>query len=254
MSTIDLNADLGEGLGRWSMGDDDALLTIVTSANVACGFHAGDPTIMRRVAAGAATHGVAVGAHVSYRDQVGFGRRFIDMEPDTLRDEVAYQICALQGMARLGGRRVRYVKPHGALYNAIVEHEAQAQAVVAAVAECDDSLVLLGLPGSAVLRLAREAGLGTAHEAFADRAYTPEGHLVPRGAAGAVLHDPELIARRCVAIAQGEAIRDVNGDPLHVRADSLCVHGDTPGAVAIAGRVRAALESSGITLTPFVSP
>lgn len=248
---IDLNSDLGEGLGNWSMGDDEALLSIVTSANVACGFHAGDPPIMRSVTAQAAEHRVAVGAHVAYRDLAGFGRRFIDMEPSALTDEVVYQIGGLDAMARRAGHRVTYVKPHGGLYNTIVTHEAQAAAVVEAVREYDDSLVLMGLPGSVVLRLAREAGLRTADEAFADRAYTPQGHLVPRGQEGAVLHDPDAIAARCVTIAAGEPIEDVNGDPLTLQPDSICVHGDTPGSVQIARRVRDALEQAGVTLAPF---
>ena len=249
--TIDLNSDLGEGMGSWSMGDDEALLSIVTSANVACGFHAGDPPIMRQVTAQAAALRVAVGAHVAYRDHTGFGRRFIDMEPSVLTDEVVYQIGALDGMARRSGHRVTYVKPHGGLYNAIVTHEEQAKAVVTAVDEFDADLVLMGLPGSVVLRLAREAGLRTAHEAFADRAYTPEGHLVPRGRPGAVLHDPEEIARRCIAMATGEPVTDVNGDRLTLTPDSICVHGDTPGAVEIARRVREALEGAGVRLAPF---
>ena len=249
--TIDLNSDLGEGLGSWSMGDDAALLDVVTSANVACGYHAGDATIMREVCTQAAERGVAVGAHVAYRDLVGFGRRFMEVDPRTLQDEVAHQIAGLAGMARLAGTQVGYVKPHGALYNAIVTHEAQAAAVVAAVREVDAGLVLLGLPGSAVLRLAEEAGLPTAQEAFADRAYTPEGHLVPRTQPGAVLHDPAEIARRCVAMATGEPVEDVDGHPLTLRPDSICVHGDTPGAVAIARAVRAALEDAGIALAPF---
>lgn len=249
--TVDLNSDLGEGLGSWTMGDDDALLGIVTSANVACGFHAGDPSIMRHVSKQAVAGGVAIGAHVAYRDLTGFGRRFIDIDPGTLTDEVTYQIGALDGFARRAGGRVSYVKPHGGLYNAIVTHEAQAAAVVAAVAAYDPSLVLMGLPGSAVLRLAEQAGLPVAHEAFADRAYTPEGHLVPRSQAGSVLHDPEAIAERCLAMAAGKPIQDVEGDPLTLRPDSICVHGDTPGAVEIARRVRAALEGAGVELAPF---
>ena len=248
---IDLNSDLGEGMGSWSMGDDGALLSIVTSANVACGFHAGDPPIMRQVTAQAASLRVAVGAHVAYRDHAGFGRRFIDMEPTVLTDEVIYQIGALDGMARRHGHRVTYVKPHGGLYNAIVTHEEQARAVVAAVHEFDAHLVLMGLPGSAVLRFAEEAGVPTAHEAFADRAYTPEGHLVPRSQEGSVLHDPEEIARRCVAMATGEPITDVNGDPLLLEPHSICVHGDTPGAVEIARQVRESLRRAGVPLAPF---
>ncbi|MGY1633588.1 LamB/YcsF family protein [Geodermatophilus sp. SYSU D01186] len=251
MDPVDLNSDLGEGFGQWQLGDDDALLGIVTSANVACGFHASDPTIMRRVCARAVEAGVAIGAQVSYRDLAGFGRRFMDVEPDELTADVLYQLGALEAFARVAGGRVRYVKPHGALYNAIVRHEEQAAAVVRAVVEYDRTLPVLGLPGSAWLRLAEEAGLTAVREAFADRAYTPEGALVSRRLAGAVLHDPDEIAARCVAMARGEPIRDVQGDPLLVRPDSICVHGDTPGAVAIARRVRAALTDAGVEPAPF---
>src|SRR3954469_19070270 len=211
---MDLNADMGEGFGSWSMGDDSALLDVVTSANVACGFHAGDPSIMRRVTAEAVERGVAIGAHVGYADKPGFGRRFLDIEPAALRDEVVYQLGALDAFARIAGDRVRYVKPHGALYNTIGHHEAQAAAVVGAVADYDRTLPVLGLPGSAWLRLAAEAGLTVVQEAFADRAYTPEGTLVSRRLSGAVLHDPAEIAARCVAMATGEPVRDVAGGEL----------------------------------------
>ena len=249
--TIDLNSDLGEGFGQWTLGDDDALLGIVTSANVACGFHAGDPSIMRRVCARAAETGVAIGAQVGYRDLPGFGRRFIDIEPEALTQDVVYQVGALEAFARVAGSRVRYVKPHGALYNAIVHHEEQAAAVVRAVVDYDRTLPVLGLPGSAWLRLAAEAGLTVVSEAFADRAYTPEGTLVSRRLPGAVLHDPTEIARRCVAMATGEAIADVEGNPLTLAPDSICVHGDTQGAVEIARQVREALAGAGVSLGPF---
>ena len=248
---MDLNSDLGEGFGQWALGDDDALLDVVTSANVACGYHASDASIMRRVCARAVGAGVAIGAQVGYRDLPGFGRRFIDVEPDALTADVVYQIGALEAFARIAGDRVRYVKPHGALYNAIVHHEEQAAAVVAAVVAYDRTLPVLGLPGSAWLRLAREAGLTVVHEAFADRAYTPEGTLVSRRLDGAVLHDPDEIARRCVAMAAGEPIRDVEGGELVLRPDSICVHGDTRGAVDIARRVREALTAAGTALAPF---
>jgi len=248
---MDLNADLGEGFGSWQMGDDSALLDVVTSANVACGFHAGDPSIMRRVAAQAVERGVAIGAHVGYADKAGFGRRFVDIEPDVLRDEVVYQIGALDAFARIAGDRVRYVKPHGALYNTIGHHEAQAAAVVAAVADYDRSLPVLGLPGSAWLRLAADAGLTVVHEAFADRAYTPSGTLVSRRETGSVLHDADEIANRCTAMATGQPIQDIDGGSLTVEPASICVHGDTPGAVDIARRVRSAMEGAGVTLSPF---
>ncbi len=251
LPAVDLNADLGEGFSVWRLGDDDALLGVVTSANVACGYHAGDGSIMRRICERAVESGVAIGAQVGYRDLPGFGRRFIDVEPEALIQDVIYQIGALEAFARVAGSRVRYVKPHGALYNAIVHHEEQAAAVVRAVLDYDGSLPVLGLPGSAFLGLAAEAGMTVVHEAFADRAYTPEGTLVSRRLPGAVLHDPEEIARRCVAMASGEPIEDVEGGPLVLRPDSICVHGDTPGAVEIARQVRAALTASGVVLTPF---
>ena len=248
---MDLNADLGEGFGSWPMGDDSALLDVVTSANVACGFHAGDPSIMRRVTGEAVERGVAIGAHVGYADKAGFGRRFVDIEPAALRDEVVYQIGALDAFARVAGGRVRYVKPHGALYNTIGHHEEQAAAVVGAVVDYDRSLPVLGLPGSAWLRLASAAGLTVVHEAFADRAYTPSGTLVSRREAGSVLHDADAIAARCTAMATGQPIRDSTGGSLKVEPASICVHGDTPGAVDIARRVRTALEGAGVTLSPF---
>jgi 5-oxoprolinase (ATP-hydrolysing) subunit A len=253
MTTIDLNSDLGEGFGHWALGDDDALLGVVTSANVACGFHAGDASIMRRVCDRAAERGVSIGAQVGYRDLPGFGRRFIDIEPAALTQDVIYQIGALEAFARVAGSRVRYVKPHGALYNAIVHHEEQAAAVVQALVDYDPTLPVLGLPGSAWLRLAEGAGLSVVAEAFADRAYTPEGTLVSRRSPGAVLEDADEIARRCVAIATGEPITDIEGGRLTVTAGSICVHGDTAGAVDIARSVKDALVSAGATVTPFAA-
>ena len=249
--SIDLNSDLGEGFGQWTLGDDDALLGLVTSANVACGFHASDASIMRRVCERAVETGVAIGAQVGYRDLPGFGRRFIDIEPDALTQDVIYQIGALEAFARVAGSRVRYVKPHGALYNAIVHHEDQAAAVVRAVADYDRGLPVLGLPGSVFLRHAEEAGLTVVREAFADRAYTPQATLVSRRLPGAVLHDADEIARRCVAMARRQPIVDVEGGSLTVTADSICVHGDTEGAVQIARSVREALVGAGVRLAPF---
>jgi UPF0271 protein len=251
MIIVDLNSDLGEGHGRWTLGDDDALLGVVTSANVACGFHAGDAWIMRRICERAADNGVAIGAHVSYQDLAGFGRRFIDVEPEILTQEVIYQIGALDAFARVAGSRVRYVKPHGALYNAIVQHEEQAAAVVQALVDYDPTLPVMGLAGSAWLRRAEEAGLTAVREAFADRAYTPEGALVSRRLPGAVLHDADEIAERCVAMAKGEPITDSDGGSLMLRADSICVHGDTPSAVDIARKVKKALTHAGVGLAPF---
>ncbi|GAB2688579.1 5-oxoprolinase subunit PxpA [Saccharopolyspora gloriosae] len=248
---IDLNSDLAEGFGRWELGDDSALLGVVTSANVACGFHAGDPGVIRRACAEAAARTVAVGAQVGYRDLAGFGRRFIDVPPRELTDEVLYQLAALDGIARVEGTAVTYVKPHGALYNAIVRDEAQAAAVVEAVRAYDPALAVLGLPGSTWLAQAADAGLRVFREAFADRAYTPEATLVSRREPGAVLHDPELIARRCLRIARGEPIDAVDGTEIAVSAESICVHGDSPGAVRIAETVRDRLRADGVELAPF---
>ncbi|MDS1270147.1 5-oxoprolinase subunit PxpA [Lipingzhangella sp. LS1_29] len=250
---IDLNSDLGESFGRWQLGDDDAMLTLVSSANVACGFHAGDPGVMRRTCELAAERGVAVGAHVAYRDLAGFGRRFIDIAPQELTDDVLYQLGALDACARAAGTRVRYIKPHGALYNAIVHHDQQAAAVVEAVLRYNPQLPALGLPSSAWLRHADKAGLPIAHEAFADRAYTPEGTLVPRTEPGAVLHDPAEIAERCLAIALGAGVSAIDGSQVPLRADSLCVHGDSPGAVEIARAVAERLRGAAVPIRTFVA-
>ncbi|MFI5686098.1 LamB/YcsF family protein [Streptomyces sp. NPDC051636] len=251
MTSIDLNADLGEGFGRWRLTDDERLLSVVTSANVACGFHAGDAATMRRVCELAAERGVTVGAQVSYRDLAGFGRRAMDVPPAELAAEVAYQIGALEVFARAAGAGVAYVKPHGALYNRVVHDEEQAQAVVDGVLLADASLPVLGLPGSRLLDLARKAGLPSVTEAFADRAYTENGTLVPRGQDGAVVSDPETVVERSVELARSGTVTAHSGTRIEVRARSLCLHGDTPGAVELARRVRERLEASGVTVEAF---
>nr|WP_308203203.1 5-oxoprolinase subunit PxpA [Georgenia satyanarayanai] len=248
---IDLNADVGESFGAWTMGDDAAILRVVTSANVACGFHAGDPRTARRTCALAAEAGVAVGAHVSYRDLAGFGRRFLDVDPGELTDEVVYQIGALQALAAAAGSAVRYVKPHGALYNAIVHHRAQARAVAAAVRTVDPGLPILVLPGTVIEEEARAAGLRPVVEAFADRAYLPDGTLVPRSRPGAVVTVPQEVADRVVRMVTEGTVAAVDGTAVPVRAQSVCVHGDTPGAVAIATAVREALDAAGVPVTGF---
>jgi 5-oxoprolinase (ATP-hydrolysing) subunit A len=252
MNALDLNSDVGESFGRWELGDDTAMLALITSANVACGFHAGDPSTLRRTCTLAAQRGVVVGAQVGYRDLAGFGRRFIDVAPDELTDDVVYQIGALDGMCRAAGTRVRYVKPHGALYNAIVHHEAQAAAVVAAVRAYDPALPVLGLPGSAFLAAAESAGLRTVREFFVDRGYTPEATLVPRSQPGALLHDPDEVTARVLRMAAKGVVTAVDGSDVPVTAESACVHGDSPGAVAMATAVRAGLEAAGVALRPFV--
>ncbi|MFE9849519.1 LamB/YcsF family protein [Streptomyces sp. NPDC005576] len=248
---MDLNADLGEGFGRWTLTDDDALLSCVTSANVACGFHAGDPLVMRRVCEGAAARGVTIGAQVSYRDLAGFGRRSMDVPAAELTAEIAYQIGALRVFAEAAGSRVAYVKPHGALYNRAVHDDAQAHAVIEAVLLAGENLPVLGLPGSRLLARAREAGLPAVEEAFADRAYTPGGTLVPRGEPGAVVEDPDEVVRRAVGMAVDRTVVSADGSRIPVAARSLCLHGDTPGAAALARRVRAALEEAGVEVRAF---
>ncbi|HWJ85503.1 MAG TPA: 5-oxoprolinase subunit PxpA [Cellulomonas sp.] len=247
---IDLNCDLGEELDPWEPGTDglDAqLLGVVTSANVACGYHAGDDRVMAHVCGTAAARGVSVGAHVSYADRENFGRRFVDVPADELRAQVAEQIATLRAIAAASGAQVAYVKPHGALYNAVVHHEAHARAVVDAVG----SLPLVGLPGSAVLALAGARGLRTVTEAFADRGYRADGTLVPRGERGDLVTDEEEVAARVLRIATEHLVRGVDGADVRVDAESVCVHSDTPGAVLLARRVRVALEDGGVQVRAF---
>ncbi|MFD9985602.1 LamB/YcsF family protein [Streptomyces massasporeus] len=251
MTSIDLNADLGEGFGRWRLTDDEQLLSVVTSANVACGFHAGDAVTMRRVCELAAERGVRIGAQVSYRDLAGFGRRAMDVPPAELAAEVAYQIGALEVFARAAGARVAYVKPHGALYNRVVHDEEQAAAVVDGVLLADAALPVLGLPGSRLLELAGKAGLPVVAEAFADRAYTDAGTLVPRTLEGAVVTDPDAVVERSLGLARSGEVLSHSGTRVEVRARSLCLHGDTPGAVDLARRVRERLAACGVRVEAF---
>ncbi|MBG0812713.1 LamB/YcsF family protein [Planomonospora sp. ID82291] len=248
---IDLNADLGEGYGIWRLGDDEALLDVVTSANVACGFHAGDPLTIRRTCEAAVARGVRIGAQVSYRDLAGFGRREMEVDPEELRAEVLYQLAAVDGVARAVGGRVSYVKPHGALYNRACRDLEQAEAVAAAVADYDRGLPVLTLPGSAVHGAAARHGLVAVAEAFADRAYTAAGALVPRRSPGAVIHDPDAVAARAVRMATARAVVAADGSEVPVDARSICVHGDTPGAVRLARAVRDALVAAGVALEAF---
>ena len=248
---IDLNADLGEGFGIWRLGDDDALLDVITSANVACGFHAGDPITMRRVCAAAAARGVAVGAQVGYRDLAGFGRRRIDVNREELAADVLYQLGALDACAKAAGIRVSYVKPHGALYNTAVDDPAQASAVAEAVAAYDVGLPLLALPSSALADAAAAAGLPFVAEAFADRAYLATGRLLPRSEPDAVLHDPEVVTARALDIAVHSRVRAADGTLLQLEARSLCLHGDTPGAVQLATATRQRLAAAGVTVRRF---
>lgn len=250
-ATIDLNADLGEGFGVWRLGDDDAMLNVVTSANVACGFHAGDPAGLARTCRAAAERGVRIGAQVGYRDLAGFGRRYIDVSPDDLTADVIYQIGALQALARSAGSEVGYVKPHGALYNTIVDDRGQAEAVAAAVRAVDADLPVLGMSGSAFFDAAQGHGLRTVSEAFADRAYQPDGRLVSRRQPGAVLHDIAQIADRVASIISDGRVSASDGSVISIAAESICVHGDSPGAVQIANAVRERLFNDGVALRAF---
>lgn len=252
VTSIDLNADLGEGFGRWSLTDDARLLDVVTSANVACGFHGGDPRIMQRVCTMAAERGIAIGAQVSYRDLAGFGRRFIDIAHDDLVADVLYQLGALEAFARAAGTRVAYVKPHGALYNAVVHHEAQAAALVAAVLTYDGQLDALGLPGSRWLALAAQAGLRAVGEGFVDRGYTAAATLVPRDQPGAFVAAADQPAR-AVQLAREQHVIALTGEVVPTPVESLCVHGDSPHAVASASAVRAALRAAGIAVNAFAA-
>jgi UPF0271 protein len=256
-TTIDLNADLGEGFGRWRLGDDEALLDVLTSANVACGFHAGDPAGLLRVVDAAHRRGVVVGAHVSYRDLVGFGRRYVEASHDELVADVVWQIGGLTGVARAVGGSVRYVKPHGALYSVVADAEGRgavhAGAVVEAVLRVDPALPVVGLAGSAFLDRAERAGLHVVAEAFADRAYESSGALVPRDRPGAVLHDAGEIRDRVLRLVETGTVRSVDGVDVELRADTVCVHGDSPDAVAIAVGVRSALEEAGVAPRSFVT-
>ncbi|PYH00777.1 LamB/YcsF family protein [Arthrobacter stackebrandtii] len=248
---MDLNADVGESFGQWRMGDDAAIMARVSSASIACGFHAGDPRTMAHSCAAAAAAGVSIGAHPGYRDLAGFGRRFMEVDPAELRDEVIYQVGALQAMARAAGTGVRYVKPHGALYNAIVHHAAQARAVVDAMLAVDPALPLLVSPGSEAARLAAAAGIPVVLEAFADRAYNPDGTLVPRTEPGAVLHEVDAVVAQSLRIAVDREVLAVDGTHIPLNVQSLCLHGDTPGAVAMAAAVRTALDGAGVAIRAF---
>ena len=248
---VDLNADLGESFGNWRLGDDEALLGIVTSANIACGFHAGDPLTLRRACAGAVARGVTIGAQVSYRDLAGFGRREMTVPADELIAEVLYQIAALDGIARVEGGRVGYLKPHGALYNRAARDPEQAAAVATAASLFDPQLPVLTLPGSALATAATDRQLPVVTEAFADRAYTDHGTLVPRTEPGAVLTDPAVVAARAVGMVIRGTVPTASGSLLELSPRSVCLHGDTPGAVALATATRSALEQAGVRLAPF---
>ena len=252
MTTIDLNADLGESFGRYRIDSDADLLALVTSANIACGFHAGDPVVMRETVSRAAARRVVIGAHPSYPDLLGFGRRDMAAEPTEIEAYVVYQIGALAAFCQSHGVSVRYVKPHGALYNRAARDAKVARAIARAVRAVDPSLALLGLDGSIMLTEATAEGLEVAREAFIDRAYLPDGHLVPRTEQGAVLDDVPTVVERALRMVTDRYVIAIDGTRRIVRPDSLCVHGDGPHAVAIVRALRERFEAAGIELTPFV--
>jgi UPF0271 protein len=251
MPTIDLNADMAEGLGPWPMGADDALLALVSSANIACGFHAGDPRIMRDTVRAAHTRGVAVGAHPGFPDLVGFGRRELAITPDDAHALVLYQVGALQAMARACGARVTHVKPHGALYTMAARDDTLAEAIAHAARDADPALVLVGLADSASTRAAERAGLRTAHEGFADRRYTGAGTLVPRTHPDALIDDRDTAVAQAIALASGAPVTTIDGTTRTIRCDTICLHGDGPHAVPFAHAIREALGARGITIAPF---
>ncbi len=250
---VDMNSDLGESFGAWRMGEDAKMLDIVSSANIACGFHAGDPAGIMSTVQAAKAKGVAVGAHVSYPDLVGFGRRNMDVGSADLKADVIYQIGAIMGLAQAAGTKVTFVKPHGALYNTIAHDKRQAQAVIEGMLAIDKKLVLVALAGAPLIDWAETAGLRTVSEVFADRAYMPDGQLVPRSREGSVLHDPKEIASRMLHLVKEGTVKAIDGSTIRLKADSICVHGDSPGAVSMAAELRKLLESSGVTVQPFAA-
>ncbi|QZY97862.1 LamB/YcsF family protein (plasmid) [Pantoea dispersa] len=248
---IDINSDMGESYGAWCMGDDNAMLDIVTSANVACGFHAGDPAGISDTLQAAGKRNVVIGAHVSYHDIRGFGRRNMDVPDRELIADVIYQIGALQALAQVNGLTVKYVKPHGALYNTIANDRRQADCVIRAILMTDPNLKIMVLAGSPIVNWAKEAGLSVISEAFADRAYNPDGTLLSRTHAGAVLHNPDEVARRVVHLAKHGQVKAVDGSWVKMEAQSVCVHSDSPGAVQMARAIRTLLKRNAVNVSSF---
>lgn len=248
MRRIDLNSDLGESFGAWTLGQDEALMTSMTSANIACGFHAGDPGVMRRTVGLAKQHGVAIGAHPGFPDLIGFGRRDMDVAPQDVEDLVLYQLAALAGIAKAHGMSLQHVKPHGALYNRACRDAALARAIARAVSAFDRTLVLFGLPQSELINAGRREGLTVAAEAFADRAYESDGSLVSRGKPGSVIHDTGEVVARAVTMVRDRVVVAADGSILPLEVETLCLHGDTPGSGELARRIRLGLEAAGITV------
>jgi UPF0271 protein len=254
MITIDLNCDLGESFGAYTIGADEAVMSSISSANVACGYHGGDPAVMRRTVRLACAAGVSVGAHPGFPDLAGFGRREMRMAPQDAEDMILYQIGALAAIAQSEGARLRHVKPHGALYNMAVKDRGLAEGIARAVVAFDRSLVLFALPGSELMRAGRECGLHSAAEGFADRAYEPDGSLTPRSRPGAVIHDPRIVVQRAVRMAIDGTVVAIDGSELAMRVDTICTHGDTPGAQDLTRALRDGLERAGVAIVPVAGP
>jgi 5-oxoprolinase (ATP-hydrolysing) subunit A len=248
---IDLNADLGESFGRWTVGHDAEIMQSISSANVACGFHAGDPGVMRETVRLAKAHNVAVGAHPGFPDLVGFGRRNMAASPREVEDFVIYQVGALAGIAAAEGVQLQHVKAHGALYNMAVRDRALADAIARAVAAVDKSLIVFGLPKSELLRAAQAVGLPVVAEGFADRSYEPDGSLTPRDREGAVIHDPSAVVRRALRMVRDEVVTASNGEDIPMYVRTICTHGDTPGSHDLTRLLRAGLERDGVKVAPL---
>ena len=251
---VDINSDVGESFGAYSIGHDTGLMKSITSANIAAGFHAGDPSVLRATIRTAKAHGVAVGAHPGFPDMVGFGRRELNVTAREAEDLVLYQVAAVAGMASAEGMRIQHVKPHGALFNMAVRNAELAAAIARAVAAFDPMLLLFGLPGSEILKAGRSEGLRVAAEVFADRAYEPDGSLASRRKPGSVIHDPEMVVERAVRMVKDHTVVAIDGSVVPLQADTICVHGDTPGSDDLAASIRAGLERAGITVKPVGLP
>jgi 5-oxoprolinase (ATP-hydrolysing) subunit A len=245
---IDINSDVGESFGAYTIGHDAGLMRSITSANIAAGFHGGDPSVLRDTIRQAKTHGVAVGAHPGFPDLVGFGRRELNVTPQEAEDFVLYQVAAVAGVAAAEGVAMQHVKPHGALFNMAVRNAELSAAIARAVAAIDRSLILFGLPGSEILNAGRAAGLRVAAEVFADRAYEPDGSLASRRKPGSVIHDPDAVVARAVRMVTDRTVVATDGSVVHLDADTMCVHGDTPGSDELAAKIRAGLEAAGVTV------
>jgi UPF0271 protein len=245
---VDINSDLGESFGSFTMGNDAEVMKYITSANIACGFHAGDPVVMEKTVRLALENKVAIGAHPGYPDLMGFGRRKMDLTPAEVRAYVFYQVAALKAVAEALGGKLQHVKAHGALYNEAAENESVAKAIAEAIMQLDPNLIFVGLAHSVMLEIARKMGLQTASEVFADRAYTRDGKLVPRSQPEAVIHDPEICNQRVLQMLKSQTVQTIDGSEIQIKADTICIHGDNPAALELASSLRNHLEKNGVEI------